>query len=82
MVRKRLILILIIGFLVSGCVQPVNYEDAGKTYMDQWLAGLRQMVIEDCAKEPDPAQCRTNLRTVIDSIIPPDMQHEGLRRAQ
>lgn len=82
MVRKRLILILIISFVVVGCVQPVNYEDAGKTYMDQWLAGLRQMVIEECAQEPDPAQCRTNLRTVINSIIPPEMQHEGLRQGK
>lgn len=80
MVRNRLILILIISFLVSGCT-PIDYDEAGATYRDAWLAGLRQAAIAECQMQPDPAQCRQNLRDIVDAVIPPANQPDALRRA-
>lgn len=77
---KRLALLIIISFLIVGCA-PVNYERAGNDYLDQWLYGLRQTAIAECEKQPDPAQCRNDLRTMIDAIIPPEMQTDALKKA-
>ena len=75
------VLLSIIIFMIAGCGQPVDYADAGNIYLDEWLHGLRAAAVDECAEQADPAQCRATLRTIIDAVIPPEMQTDALRQA-
>jgi len=78
---KRFFALILIAALLIGCApQPVNYDQAGQIYLDQWLAGLRQMVVESCNAQPDPAACRSAWRAAVDATIDPANQPPVLRQ--
>ena len=84
--KVRVLMVVILVFLlVAGCVgpfqaEPVNYEQAGQVYLEQWLAGLRQAVIESCSAQPDPTGCRAAWRSAVDAVIDPRSQPAVLQQ--
>jgi len=76
--RRWLILaVLILVLILAGCGPlhgplcqpgPVDYEEAGQIYLDQWLVGVRQMVVESCNAQPDPAGCRAAWRAAVNAV--------------
>jgi len=79
---KRTLVLLLIFAVLAGCAPtPIDYDRAGQIYLDQWLAGLRQMVIESCNAQPDPTACRAAWRAAVDAVIDPAVQPPTLQRA-
>ncbi len=82
---RRVFLVLILVLILSGCGPlfqpvPIDYNEAGQIYQDQWIEGLRQMVVESCNAQPDPTACRAAWRAAVDATIDPTIQPEGLRQ--